>query len=260
MKSRKRLAIVRLAFLVLVVLLVRYFPEIRTVWEDAGTPAISLGGIRLRPYPALGTPHFVKVAGMSVRAGEKPDGISPGHVAIVFVDPKTSLSDEVSVPSGSVPDFFQPNLRLFSVAEYEKRWASVTAQSPFADLRATLAQKPLSFASQGDLPKGFFVDAHFRPLGPVRYVKMKNGEGFVVVTEPVTESHPIDGDKLYYVFQGLARDSSVYVLAIVAVKTGLALIGDQAAERIGAADWDTFSPPYKDLERMFRSIAVSEIP
>lgn len=209
LSRRKRVAVTRLLLLALVVATVKFFPDFQRAWEAAGTPEVSHKGISLRPYLALGTPHFAEVPGFKARLGGRPEGLSPDHFAIVFSGSAESFSDGAYVSPGTVPDFDRANLRFFPVTLYERLWAP---ENPFDALRSVVASPPESLAT---IPVGFFFGSGLVPQGAPRRIGFRNGRGFVAVTSP----SPGDG-RSFHLFQALTDDGKVYVLGIFPVQGG----------------------------------------
>lgn len=139
---------------------------------------------------------------------DKPDGVSPAHVAFRF-------GADAQVPETcAVPRFDSAGLYVFPADGFRRELASAAAS--LAALEKLLAARSLPAGKA--MPFVPFVDASFAVVERARFIDFQGGTGLLVLAELSIEPDTL-GDELVFVFQGLSRDGARYVLGIFPATT-----------------------------------------
>lgn len=142
------------------------------------------------------------------RADDKPDTVSPEHIAFSFV------GDYASQHSSA---FFNPEIHIYPISGYEKSLAVSKEQvrqleEDVQKLRKILDGRPQFLT--GEIPfLPYGVDATQAFHAHVSYVDFKNGAGIIFLTQYNIEPSLINNQGLFYTFQGLTNDGKYYVSA-----------------------------------------------
>ncbi len=201
--------------------------------------------------------------------GGRPDGVAPGHAAIVFAGARPLPPD--AMLSCNLPDFDIAQLRVFSVAAYGKIYPD--AARALADLGRVLE----AGARQPDAKFPFvpFLEAFPAFSEHVAFVGFLNGRGVAFLTQWMIEPDTI-GAHLVFVFQGLTADGTHYVLGLFPVQARLVLppfplpagepyertyeryhaYAAEMARGVGAAQPGDFAPELEELLDLLRSLRI----
>lgn len=164
-------------------------------------------------YPtSWGTPAEVPVPACPLLdPNDKPDGVSPAHVAIQFRG--NSASAHGNPRACDFPAFDRAQFRVLSVDAWQR--AAPKSRATFAALRGVLEAGTL--APGADVPFAPFVDAFPALTEHVAFVPFGKGRGVAFLTQWMIEPDSI-GPALAYVFQGLSTDGKTYVLGVFPVR------------------------------------------
>jgi len=142
------------------------------------------------------------------KADDKPDMVSPEHIAFSFV------GDYASQHSSA---FFTPEIHIYPISGYKKSLAVSKEQVQQLEegvqkLRNILDEHPQLLT--GEIPfLPYGVDATQAFHAHVNYVDFKNGTGIIFLTQYNIEPSLINNQGLFYTFQGLTNDGQYYVSA-----------------------------------------------
>ena len=175
--------------------------------------------LEFRYPPALGTPRVATVPACPLEyPTDKPDGVAPEHLAIVFEGQRPLPPDETL--ACNFPNFNHPQVRVFPVAAYRQIYPA--ADPVLADLKPLLAGGKL--APGAELPFLPFLDAFPAFTERVALIPFASGRGLAFLTQWMIEPDTI-GTRLAYVFQGLSADGKTFVLGLFPVKLRTPLPG-----------------------------------
>jgi hypothetical protein len=209
----------------------------------------------------------------------KPSDIWPEHIGFTLI----GLPRPRSLPGKD------PHIRVFSIPkfrealgiatkEYQKSLAQpakVEDWSTYLDtevnlLKSLLKTKPVkatlrSFLTKQRGAKGCGGSMPFLPLWEAcqafvarpRYVKFKNGEGVLFLTQQdVSETSQVTNQGLEYAFQGITNDGQSYVYAEFSVAAPFLPKGDEAAVRAWNEKNYLLSHRSAEYQRYVRPIVV----
>jgi len=165
---------------------------------------------------AFGTPVVSPVSACPLEdPSDKPDGVSPAHLAVIFGSRGEVPAD--AFKECNLPNFERVEIRVFPVEAFVKVYKQ--AGPGFARLRLALDTNAIQAGSE--VPFVPFVDAHSAFVEHVSFLRFQNGRGFVFLTQWMIEPDSI-GKSLVYVFQGLTDDGRSYVLATIPLRSRMA--------------------------------------
>jgi hypothetical protein len=179
--------------------------------------------------------------------------IQPAHTEVYFND--YALTDT----------FHDARIYLYSV---DKLTESNPAAAEQIDALQTMLENPTTEAD-GTLPMLPLINATQMMQAHLEQLDFANGSGIRYLTQMGQAPAPINNKELFYTFQGLTDDGSIYVAAILPVSNPLldaatstgsdtnlvAQIAD-TARVLNQATEDSFTPSLSQLDAMIASIDV----
>jgi hypothetical protein len=173
-------------------------------------PAVSYKGVSFSIDAALAASvkAEIKPASPLQDKTDKPDYVSPEHIAFTFIGPYASQHEQ--------PAFTPPTIHIYPIDGYKRACAIEPHYVAWVDevvqkLKQALAQQPTSFKE--GVPYLDFIDAHQAFQAHVHYLNFQNGKGIIFLTQYVFEPTVISNQGLTYIFQGLTDDNKYYVSA-----------------------------------------------
>lgn len=161
---------------------------------------LNLGGV------SMVIPACLPVTAAGVIAPAQPQGEGPGSVW-----PQHRLISFAGYPLGG--KFWQPEMRVFPVADYTAMWEYSTAQ--VAALQNLLTTRPAEVTeSLPFLPNLGAAQAFHNKM---RYIDFQNGSGVAYLTEYAQYVVPYNNHDLFYTFQGLTSDGKYWISAILPI-------------------------------------------
>lgn len=161
--------------------------------------------------------------------------------------------------------FHEPRIYLYSVDTLTE--SNPAAAEQIDALKASLANPTVE--SDTALPMLPLMNASQMMQAQVEQLTFVNGSGIRYLTQMGQAPAPIDNENLFYTFQGLTDDGSIYVAAILPVSNPLldaaastesdADIAAQIADTANALDQataDSYTPSLAQLDAMIASIEV----
>ncbi len=201
--------------------------------------------------PALGKPLVATVPACPLEyPTDKPDGVAPEHVAVVFEGSRPLPPDETL--ACNFPNFDHAQLRVFPVAAYRNIYPE--AGPALVDLKRILE----AGKAGADIPFLPFVDAFPAFTEHVALLTFQNGRGVAFLTQWMIEPDMI-GTRLAYVFQGLSADGKTYVLGLFPVRPRTPLPGfDIPRDEPYARTYARYKPYAEGIARTMRDATNSD--
>jgi WD40 repeat protein len=213
--------------------------------ESLGEKTIAFGGISFS-YP---TSLAEEAAGKNIPAYVDPSGFLyndvPEHVRFDFSNPYTARGPFAGFLPGSAPWLshqnlenpeIQPQIFILPTSEYAEI-------SPLADERIEALKNLLgenAIPNEGELPVLPTFNSAQDLRVQVASLEFQGGRGLRFIARYSQEAIPVVNPIVFYTFQGLIDDESLYVAAFFPLY--VSILPDQ----IQVDDWDAFNRGYQD--------------
>jgi WD40 repeat protein len=213
--------------------------------ESVGEKTIAFQGISFSYPSSLAD----EAAGKNVPAYVDPSGFMyedlPEHVRFDFSNPYTARGPFAGFLPGWVPWFshlkpespeIQPQIFIFPTREYAE--ISPLAGERIEKLKILLADNALS--TKGELPVLPTFNSTQDLRGQVNPVAFHGGRGLRFIARYSQEAKPFVNPDVFYTFQGLTDDGSLYIAAFFPLYISL------LPDKIQVEDWDAFNRGYQN--------------
>jgi WD40 repeat protein len=189
------------------------------------------------------------VSAQNIPAYVDPSGFMyndiPEHVRFDFSDTYTTLEPFAGFRPDWVPWLkhqnpekpeIVPQIFIFPTAEYAE--ISPLAGERIETLKILLADNALP--TEGELPVLPTFNSAQDLRGQVAHIEFQGGHGLRFITRYSQEAAPVVNPVVFYTFQGLTDDGSLYVAAF------FPLYVPTLPDQIQVEDWDAFNRGYQD--------------
>ncbi len=134
------------------------------------------------------------------------DSIYPQHIAFELM----------GTYSAKPESFIKPDIRVYSVSEYEKAFAADKkaareVSSTINRMRQILRTRQLP--EKSDIPTLPIPDGYYAFRAHASFLRFANGTGIVFLTQGQQDEMPVNNQNLSYEFQGMTDDGRFYVTA-----------------------------------------------
>jgi hypothetical protein len=202
-------------------------------------------------YP-LDLASAIEVAAIPANLPQETPFPNPAFLQFTFVDYAGLAPEDI---------FHAPRLEVYQTADFaafaDPNFNEFTADGQLRFLQQLLAERPdLSLYTENLLPVGSVENSlPFIPTfnasqvlrAQAEYLDFQNGTGLRYLTYYSQAVNPITDSEIFYTFQGLSNDGSVYVVAILPVQTGLFPTLDEVD--YSTLNYDAFATTYETYLR-----------
>jgi len=200
---------------------------------------------------------------------DKPDGVAPRHTVISL---RGSYAARLRRDASSA--FVVPRIYVYPLADandphFDENYP--TTRQAAVDLARLLGRRVGAFTDEIPFLPWFDEDELF--VGRKKFMRFRNGRGFMFLTQCGQESSAVNNAELLYVFQGMTDDNAWYVSAVFPVAAqGFPTTGKidneaefsarytgsirQATDRLNRLPAREFTPDLHLLQSLVRSLRV----
>ena len=200
---------------------------------------------------------------------DKPDGVAPRHMVISL---RGSYATRLRRDASSA--FVIPRIYVYPLADpgdpkFDEEFP--TTRQAAVDLTRLLGRRSGAFTDEIPFLPWFDEDELF--IGRKKFVRFRNGRGFMFLTQCGQESSAVNNAEMLYVFQGMTDDNAWYVSAVFPVAAqGFPSTGKidneaefsaryagyirQTTDRLNRLPARRFTPDLTLLESLVRSLKV----
>jgi len=253
------------------VLLALFFPADAPAQPHRHTISVKYENVSLEFDAALSNDYLAETAPAVPleNKDDKPDGVAPRHTVISL---RGSYAARLRRDASSA--FVVPRIYVYPLADpndpkFDEEFP--TTRQAAVDLARLLARRSGAFTDEIPFLPWFDEDELF--IGRKKFVRFRNGRGFMFLTQCGQESSAVNNAELLYVFQGMTDDNGWYVSAVFPVAAqgfpATGKIDDEAAfsaqytgyirqttDRLNRLPSRGFTPDLHLLESLVRSLRV----
>lgn len=215
-----------------------------------------------------------------IRSSSRVGGPNPGHVRFDFTTPYTTQKQFVDPQTGSAPwlthqysegQEIRPQIFIFPTRNYAD--ISPLAAERIQALKTLLYSHELTVGTQMPVLPPFNSAQDF--YSQVHPLEFQGGRGLRFITRYSQEATPIANPDVFYTFQGLTEDGSLYVAAFFPLyvsslpelthvedwqefSKGYPVYIADITSRLGRCNPDDFEPDLKSIDVLIKSLNISD--